>query len=309
MTAIRERQVTTNGPRLHLAFELRWGQGKRAFTIGHGQPARLRTMAARDLTGLLREIAKAQRRFGLPAGAAVVSCYEAGREGFGLHRWRTSQGVVNVLVDAASIEVNRRERRATSDPLDAAKLVSMLLRYHAGEAKVGSAVRVPTAADEDRRQLHRELIAVQDERTEPSNRIKGLLAGQGIALPTVTSDFPAELAGLGCWDGSELGADLKPRLPRAVPPRELAGQQRKGLEQERRERLGRDDRADVERLRRVLELAGMGLSGPWLLVYELFGWRQFANRRQVGAIVGLTPTPYQSGDASRAQGIRKAGHR
>jgi transposase len=169
MTATRDVQSTTSGPRLHLAFELSWCQWKLAFTIGHGQPARLRTIAARDLATLLGEIAKAKRRFGLPHDAGVVSCYEAGRDGFWLHRWLTSQDITNVIVDSASIEVNRRKRRAKSDHLDAAKLVSMLLRYHAGETKVWSVVRVPQAADEDRRQLHRERIAVQDERTEHVN--------------------------------------------------------------------------------------------------------------------------------------------
>jgi hypothetical protein len=146
---------------LHLAFELSWNQRKLAFTIGHGQAPRLRTVAARDLPALLKEIARAKRRFGLPDAAAVVSCYEAGRDGFWLHRWLTSQSITNVIVDSASIEVNRRKRRAKSDRLDAAKLVSMLLRYHGGETKVWSVVRVPGADDEDRRQLHRELIAAR----------------------------------------------------------------------------------------------------------------------------------------------------
>ena len=132
MTATREVEVTTTHTRLHLAFELSWGQWKLAFTIGHGQPARLRTVAARDLAALLKEINKAKRRFGLPDEAAVVSCYEAGRDGFWLHRWLTNQGIANVIVDSASIEVNRRKRRAKSDHLDAAKLVSMLVRFHAG---------------------------------------------------------------------------------------------------------------------------------------------------------------------------------
>ena len=307
MTATRNVQSTTRSPRLHLALELGWSQWKLAFTIGHGQAARLRTIAARDLAGLLREIAKAKRRFGLRDDAGVASCYEAGRDGFWLHRWLTSEGIANVMVDSASIEVNRRKRRAKSDRLDAAKLVSMLLRYHGGEKKVWSVVRVPEAADEDRRQLHRELIGVQDERTEHVNRIKGLLAGQGIALATVTAEFPEKLKRLRCWDGSELGADLRGRLLREFARWQLADQHVKELENERKQRIRRDDTPHVEQVRGLLNLAGIGLSGSWLLVYELFGWRKFTNRRQVGAIVGLTPTPYQSGDDSREQGISKAG--
>src|SRR6516165_435135 len=121
MTATRDVQSITCEPRLHVAFELSWNQWKLAFTVGHGQPARLRSIAARDLSGLLREIAKARRRFGLPDETVVVSCYEAGRDGFWLHRWLTSHGIANVIVDSASIEVNRRRRRAKSDRLDAAK--------------------------------------------------------------------------------------------------------------------------------------------------------------------------------------------
>ena len=309
MTATHEEHLSTTAARLHLAFELGWSQWKLAFTIGHGQPARLRTIGARDLPALLKEIAKAKRRFGLPDDAGVVSCYEAGRDGFWLHRWLTSQGVANVIVDSASIEVNRRKRRAKSDHLDAAKLVSMLLRYHAGESKVWSVVKVPQAADEDRRQLHRELIEVQDERTEHVNRIKAFLAGQGIALASVTATFPEQLAKLRCWNGSELGADLRQRLLREFARWQLADRHVKELEQERKKRIRSDQTPHVDEVRSLLELAGIGLSGSWLLVFELFGWRKFTNRRQVGAIVGLTPTPYQSGDSSREQGISKAGNR
>src|SRR5262245_55108198 len=104
MTATRDVEVTITGVRLHLAFELSWSQWKLAFTIGHGQPARLRTIGARNLPGLIAEIAKAKARFGLPEDAAVVSCYEAGRDGFWLHRWLESQGIDNAIVDSASIE-------------------------------------------------------------------------------------------------------------------------------------------------------------------------------------------------------------
>src|SRR5262245_55149265 len=256
MTATREELVTRNSPRLHLAFELGWSQWKLAFTTGHGQPPRSRTIAARDLSTVLAEIAKAKQRFGLPDDAEVVSCYEAGRDGWWLHRWLISQGKANVIVDSASIEVNRRKRRAKSDHLDAAKLVSMLVRYHAGETKVWSVVRVPEAADEDRRHLHRELIAVQDERTEHVNRIKGFLAGQGIALAAVTAAFPQDLGQLRCWDGSELGADLRQRLLREFARWQLADAQVKELENERKQRIRRDDAPQVERVRGLLNLAG-----------------------------------------------------
>jgi transposase len=176
MTAAYISNVTTQSVALHMAFELSWNSWKVAFTTGHGQQPRLRTIRARDLAALEQEIAKAKKRFKLDPDTPVFSCYEAGRDGFWLHRYLITRGIVNVIVDSASIEVNRRKRRAKSDKLDANKLVSMLVRYRAGERKVWSVVRVPNVADEDNRQLHRDLQELLDERTRHINRIKGLLA-------------------------------------------------------------------------------------------------------------------------------------
>ena len=80
----------------------------------------------------------------MAADAPVCTCYEAGRDGFWLHRALTKLGITNLVVDASSIEVNRRQKQIKSDPVDAAKLVSMLCRYHAGERKVWSVVNVPS---------------------------------------------------------------------------------------------------------------------------------------------------------------------
>ena len=146
MTAAYTGNVSTPGGVLHLAFELGWTHWKLAFTIGYGQKPRQRTIAARDLAALEQEIAKAKKRFQLADAAPVVSCYEAGRDGFWLHRYLTARGIANVIVDSASIEVNRRKRRVKSDKLDANKLVNMLIRYHAGESKVWSVVWAPSSA-------------------------------------------------------------------------------------------------------------------------------------------------------------------
>jgi transposase len=128
----------------------------------------------RDLERLAREIADAKQWFGLKAATPVRSCYEAGRDGFWLHRYLTALGIANVVVDSSSIEVNRRLRRAKSDALDVRKLLGMLLRYHAGARAVWSVVRVPTVEEEDRRQLHRELRTLKQERTRVANRMNGL---------------------------------------------------------------------------------------------------------------------------------------
>src|SRR6266850_307868 len=154
---------------LYLAFELGSHEWKLGFTTEPGATPRVRTMPARDLERLTREIADARQWFGLKATTPVRSCYEAGRDGFWLHRYLTSLGIANVVVDSSSIEVNRRLRRAKSDGLDARKLLGMLRRYHAGERAVWSVVRVPTVEAEDRRQLHRELRTLKQERTRVAN--------------------------------------------------------------------------------------------------------------------------------------------
>src|SRR5713226_5346636 len=179
-------------PTLYLAFELGNREWKLGCTTGFGQPPRERTIAARDLAALATELSRARQRFGLPAGARVRSCYEAGRDGFWLHRALTQQGVVNLVVDSSSIEINRRARRAKSDRLDVRKLLTMLLRYDAGETRVWHVVHVPTPEEEDRRQLHRELLFTKRDRTRITNRIKGLLAGQGVPLLTLQR-FTAQL--------------------------------------------------------------------------------------------------------------------
>ena len=309
MATTHELQCIPGLARLYLAFDLGWTEWMLAFTIGHGQAPRLRTIRARDLEALQREIGRARERFALSADASVVSCYEAGRDGFWLHRWLGANGIDNRVVDSSPIEVNRRSRRAKSDRLDAGKLVTMLLRYHAGETRLWSVCRIPDAADEDRRRLHRELIELKDERTRHINRLKGLLANQGIGLASVDGAFPEQLKEARMWDGSELGADLQGQLLREHDRWQFVDRQVRGLEGERNKRIRRDDTPQVEQVRRLLELLGVGLNGAWLLVYELFGWRRFRNRKELGAAVGLTPTAYQSGSSSHEQGISKAGNR
>ena len=200
-------------PTLYLAFELSDQDWKLGFTIGLGQPPRQRKIAAGDTTALKQEIALAKQRFGLPADAPVVSCYEAGRDGFWLHRFLESEHITNLVVDSASIEVSRRGKHAKTDRLDVEKLLTMLLRYHGGESRVWSVVQVPSLAAEDQRHLHRQLLALKGERTRYVNRIKGLLVGQGIHL-SVDDEFLTHLPELRLWDGAPLPAGLTARLHR-----------------------------------------------------------------------------------------------
>lgn len=309
MTATHDSNVTTKSDVLYLAFELGETDWKLAFTIGMGQKPRLRSMPARDLPRLQEEIAKAKQRFHLGADALVRSCYESGRDGFWLDRYLTACAVQNSVVDSSSIEVNRRQRRAKTDRLDAGKLLNLLLRYHGGEKKVWSVVRIPSVVAEDARQLHRDLQELKDERTEHVNRIKGLLVSQGLTAPEVNKKFALWLSEARLWDGSAMPSEMHKRLLRELERWELLGRQIRTLEDERRQQIRRDDTPHVDKVRSLLDLWGMGLNGAWLLVHEVFGWRHFANRKQVGGCVGLTPTPYQSGDSHREQGISKAGNR
>jgi len=173
-TTSRIAQDSLSQPTLYLAFELGKNTWKLGFTIGMAQQPRERTIPAGALETVQQEITRAKQRFGLPEDARVVSCYEAGRDGFWLHRSLVAHSVQNHVIDSASIEVNRRQRRAKTDRLDVRKLLTMLLRFIAGEQKVWSVVRVPSVEEEDRRQLHRELTTAKQDRTRVINRIQGL---------------------------------------------------------------------------------------------------------------------------------------
>lgn len=309
MSATHAVHCTPNaGPVLYVAFELSWGTWKMAFTVGAGQPPRIRSVPARCTRLVLDEIKKAKLRFDLPADTPVLSCYEAGRDGFWIHRVLAHEGIHNIVVDSASIEVSRRKRRAKSDRLDVVKLVSMLIRWHNGERKVWSVVHVPTAADEDRRQLHRELIELKSERTELANRIKGLLAGLGLNI-VVCDKLPARLEKLRQWDEAVLPPALKARILREFERWQLVVRQINELERQRAREIREDSSPQGEQTRRLMRLKGIGANGAWLLVREFFGWRQIRNRRELASLAGLAPTPYDSGGSRHEQGISKAGNR
>src|SRR5262245_436677 len=309
MPATHVPDPTATAPsRLYLAFDLGWTSWDLAFTTAMAQKPRLRTIPARDLDGLRREIRRAKQRFDLPDDAPVLSCYEAGRDGFWLHRYLDREAIDNLVVDAASIEVNRRARRAKSDALDVGKLLTMLIRYHGGEHKLWSVVRVPTPEDEDRRQPHREFMAVKGERTEHSNRIKGLLANLGLDV-VVDGHLPEHLGRLRRWDGTPVPAELTARVLREFERWTLADRQARELENAQRRAFRDDATAAVEKLRLLLDLKAIGPMSATLFVREFFGWREIKDRRELASLAGSCPTPYASGDSRREQGISKAGNR
>lgn len=255
MSPVATREKSPPAQALYVAFELGERKWKIACTTGAGQAPRIRQLDARDLARLDEEILLAKIRFNVASEAPVYTCYEAGREGFWLHRALVARGLDNTVVDSSSIEVNRRARRAKSDKLDAVKLVTMLIRYQGGETRVWHVVRVPTAAEEDQRQLHRELAVLKRDRTAV--------------------------------------IDTQIRL----------------LERRRKHELRHGRGRALSLIRKLMKLRGIGIESAWIYVMELFAWRELKNVRQVGALAGLTPSPYQSGDMNHERGISKAGNR
>jgi len=311
--AATRRQVpatpsTTRPATVYVAFELGNTEWKLAMTPSLDHLPVVRTMPARVLWRFEAELARAKRHFGLSATTLVRSCYEAGRDGFWLHRALLDRGVVNQVVDSSSIEVNRRARRAKSDRLDAGKLLTMLLRADAGERKVWSVIHVPTLAEEDRRQVHRELLFARRDRARLTNRIKGLLASQGVPL-TCIHELTTHLETARLWDGAPLPPRLRARLEREGESRRGYTDRIRALKAERRLLLRAPDDKAIAQVRQLNRLRGVGIDSAWLYVMEFFAWRQFRNRRQVGGLAGLTDTHYRSGDLQHEQGISKAGNR
>jgi transposase len=293
-------------PVLYMALELSNRSWRLAF--GDGAKHRQVSVPAADLAALAGAVTKAKERFKMPASVRVVSCYEAGRDGFWLHRHLVSIGIENQVVDAASIEVSRRLRHVKTDRLDGERLLAKLIRHHAGERGGWSVVRVPSIEEEDARHLHRELERLKRERLAHRVRIQSLLVTQGVRL-TIKRALGLRLGSLTLWDGKHLPVELKAELERERERLVLVERQIEQLEATRRERL-QNPRCEAER--RVVHLMRLGAIGPtsaWLLVKEFFGWRAFRNRREVAALAGLVGTPYNSGESERDQGISKAGNR
>jgi transposase len=299
-------EVSASAPVLYMALELSDKSWRLA--LSDGTKRRQVSVPAADLAKLACAVAKAKERFKMPASARVVSCYEAGRDGFWLHRHLGSVGIENEVVDAASIEVNRRLRHVKTDRLDGERLLAKLMRRHTGERESWSAVRVPSIEEEDARRLHRELERLKRERLAHQVRMQSLLVVQGIRVKSKGA-ICARLKRLTLWDGRSLPRGLHSELEREAKRLALVEQQIEDLEARRREHLS-SPRTEAER--RIVHLMRLGAIGPtsaWLLVKEFFGWRAFRNRRELGALAGSVATPYSSGEAERDQGISKAGNR
>ena len=287
-----------------LFMSLELGDKRWKLSVGDGQHRASRyDVPAGDAEAVAKCIATTRARLKTPHDASVHSCYEAGRDGWWLHRWLTQQGVDNIVVDASSIEVNRRARRAKTDRLDAEKLRTMLVRHHRGE-HVWSVLREPTEQDEDARRVHRELQRLMHERTSHINRIRALLV-----LHTLRPDvIIAGRAWQAWWQeySGQIGPKLCEEVEREIARLKLVKDQVRAIELARRRELAKGQHPMVAQLAR---LGAIGPRGAWVLVHEVFGWRRFANRRELAGCLGLAPTPYASGGSETEQGISKVGNK
>ena len=214
------------------------------------------------------------------------------------------RGLRNRVVDSASIEVNRRARRAKTDRLDALKLVMMLVRVCLGERRVWSEVHVPSVAAEAARQVSRERTALTQEQTRLTNQLKGWLATWGAKLPrcrpsgwwTTVSD----------WAGAPLPVEVQARVARAEARRAVLEGQIAELDAQQQAAV--TAAAPTSAVRQLVQLKGVATTSASVLLDEGLVWRAFRNRRQIGGLLGFAPTPYDSGESAREQGISRAGN-
>jgi transposase len=267
-----------------------------------------RTVTGGDAAALLAVIDEPRRRVRAQLGeeVAVAACYEAGYDGFWLHRLLLSHGIASHVVDPASLLVNRRARRRNTDGIDPAGLLRTLMAWHRGERQVCSMVRVPGPEEEDRRRRGRERERLIKERVQHLGRIKGLLMTQGVRdFQPTRGHGRGRLDALRTGDGRPPPSCLKAEIARECRRLALVDEMLAELERERdAEREG----AAPRQVALLAKLRGVGPTSAHLLAGEVFH-RDFANRRQVAGYLGLEPSPWQSGPVEREQGISKAGNR
>jgi transposase len=275
----------------------------------------LHRLAAGDANGLLALADRARVAAAEALGTAVIiaTCYEAGYDGFWLHRVLAAADVQNCVVDPASIHVDRRARRAKTDRIDAQALLRTLMAHRRGEGRVWSVVQPPTPADEDARRPHRERQNLLKERGRHVNRIKGLCSQQGILdYEPMRTDRYERLAELKTGDSRQLQPGLLAEIRRELARLEFLLVQIAELEEAREAAIKAapaDDIAPVQvrHVRSLRRLIAIGPETSTVLANEVF-YRRFGNRRQLAGYVGLAPSPHMSGGLSREQGINKSGN-
>jgi len=251
---------------------------------------------------LARRRGQAEERTGRPV--RIACCFEAGYDGFWLHRWLRARGIENRVLDAASVLVDRRARRAKTDRLDAAGLLRTLMALERGEAQVCRVVRVPTPEQEDARRRSRERSRLVVERGQHTSRIKGLLMTQGIRdFEPTRRDWQERFEALRAPDGRALAPCLRAELLRECRRLRQVMEMVAEVEAEQKAAAEAEDGTSAH----LARLRGIGPAFAAVLGDEVF-FRDFRNRREVGGYLGLAPSPWQSGGVRRDQGIAKSGN-
>ena len=303
-------ESTRNVPALYMSLELGVAKWELAFGTTPGGAVRRRTLEIKASQTVAEKlatlIADAKAAFGLPAAAPVRSCYEAGRDGFWVHRLLATLAVENCVVDSSSIEVNRRARQAKTDRLDATRLLRMLMRYWGGEPDLWHVCWVPSVAEEDARHQTRLIATLTQERTRWRNRIHAALILHGVRM-TIGLRFPEKLAAVRDWNGQALPTGVVNRILQCWTQLEQVTTALRAARRAARRTLRAAQTEATQWAARVHELRGVGQDSALRLAHEIVG-RGLKNRRQVGALTGLAPLPHGSGETQHDQGISRSGN-
>ena len=300
MTSISVNELSRNT--VYAAIEL----SKKNWVLGIAAPERDRPSIQRMAGGKLQALV-ARLRTAARTGLRILVCYEAGYDGFWIARSLARENIECRVLDPASIQVNRRARRVKTDRIDVLALLRALIAIDRGERHVCAVVRAPSVEEEDARRPHRERQRLIRERTGHINRIKGLLFAQGIrGIEPKRRLTRIDFAALRTAEGHPLPERLRRELEREYARLDLIQDQIRDVERQRD--VPDAQEPAVERKRQMLiGLQGIGGAGAAILAREVFA-RTFANRRQLGSYLGLTPSAYDSGATTRCQGISKAGN-
>jgi transposase len=295
---------------VYVAIELSFSSWLVAARLPGTERSRLHRIEAGNALALLALIAELRSRASTKRGEAVevACCFEAGRDGFWLHRVLTAHGIAAYVLEPTSILVNRRARRAKTDRLDAEGMLRVLATWLGGDRQVCSMVRVPTPDEEDAKRPHREREHLVQERLRIENRIEGLLFTQGIRKRPSLRSWEREMAELRTGDGRALPPLLRAELERLRRRLVLVLELIRELEAERDSAmLAAADDDMTQKITALQRIRGIGANFAAVLVREVF-YRSFANRRQLASYVGIVPMPYQSGGVDRDRSISRMGN-
>jgi transposase len=308
---IKESAAMSSRTTIYVAIELSASSWLVAARLPGIKKARIDRLDSGDTMGLLKIIAELRAQvstqLGMPADLAC--CFEAGRDGFWLHRWLVAHGVAAYVLEPTSILVNRRARRAKTDRLDAEGMLRVLANWRDGDQQVCSMVAVPTPEEEDAKRPHREREHLVQDKQRIENRIEALLFTQGIRGRPSLRSWARDVAELRTGDGRALQPKLLAELDRLRRRLVFVLELIRELETDRATSLeeAKADDAIAGKIIALQGIRGIGDNFAAVLTHEVF-YRSFGNRRQLASYVGITPMPYQSGSMDRDRSISRAGN-